>query len=134
MMPQLSRMVQAEFKDMDRLLQAAVNVMSMKAVTAPSPSKAEVKMQKAGLMMDLAEVRAELAVTRHSLDAEVTFQNFSANMSENFPHILPGNFPDISATFCHFLPFSCAILQRNFQRIYFSAEAEERHEGEEAAS
>ena len=110
MTPQLARMVQAEFEDMDRLLQAAVNVMSMKVVTAPSPSKAEVKRQKAGLMMDLADVRAELAVTRHSLDAEVTFQDFSANMSENFPHIYTWKFPrhilPHFAIFCHFLvPF-----------------------------
>ena len=73
MFPQLARMVQAEFKDMDRLLQAAVNVMSMEAVTAPSPSKAEVKRQKAGLMVDLAQTRAELAETRRSLGAEVGF-------------------------------------------------------------
>ena len=73
MLPQLARMVLTELKDISRLLQAAVNVMSMKAVTAPSPSKADVKRQKAGLMVDLAQTRAELAETRRSLGAEVGF-------------------------------------------------------------
>ena len=54
MLPRLARMALAEFKHMDCLLQAAVDVMPMEAVTAPSPSKAEVKRQKAELMEDLA--------------------------------------------------------------------------------
>ena len=58
---------------MGRLLQAAVDVMPMEAATAPSPSKADVKRQKAELMVDLAETRAELAETQPSLDAEVGF-------------------------------------------------------------
>ena len=73
MFPQLARMVQAEFKDMDRLLQAAVNVMSMEAVTSSSPSKADVKRQKAAVTAVLAETQAELAETRRSLAAEVGF-------------------------------------------------------------
>jgi len=73
MLTQVARMVLAEFKDMDRLLQAAVDVMSMKAVAAPSPSKAEVKRQRAVATLMLAETQAELAETRHPLDAEVGF-------------------------------------------------------------
>jgi hypothetical protein len=73
MMPQLARTVMVEFKDMDRLLQAAVDVMPMEAVTAPSPSKAEVKRQKAELVVELAEAQVELAETQQSLDAEVEF-------------------------------------------------------------
>ena len=73
MLPQLARMAQAEFKDMDRQLQAAVDAMPMETATAPSPSKAEVKRQKAELMVDLAETQAELAETQQSLDAEVGF-------------------------------------------------------------
>jgi len=37
MLPQLARMVLAEFKEMDRLLRAAVDVMPMEAAIAPSP-------------------------------------------------------------------------------------------------
>ncbi len=85
MMPQLARMVLTEFKVMDRLLQAAVDVMPMEAVTAPSPSKADVKRQKAELMVDLAETRAELAETQQSLDAEVEFQEFSVKVTHFFP-------------------------------------------------
>ena len=66
--------------------------MSMKAVTAPSPSKAEVKRQKAELMAELAEKQAELAVTRHSLDAEVGFKDFSVHVFGNFLRIVSGNF------------------------------------------
>ena len=73
MLPLLARMAQAEFKDMDRQLQAAVDAMPMETATAPSPSKAEVKRQKAELMVDLAETQAELAETQQSLDAEVGF-------------------------------------------------------------
>ena len=73
MLPHLARMVLAEFKDMDRLLQAAVDIMPMEAATAPSPSKADVKRQRAELVVELAEAEVELAETQQPLDAEVKF-------------------------------------------------------------
>jgi len=69
-LPQLTRMALTEFKDMDRLLQAAVPWM---ASPPPLPSKVDVKRQKAELVVDLAETQAELAETRQSLDAQVGF-------------------------------------------------------------
>jgi hypothetical protein len=78
MLPQLARMVQTEFEDTDRLLQAAVNVMSMEAVTAPSPSKADV--DDGGARRDTSRAR------RHN---SPSMQRWG---SRNFPKTCPGIF------------------------------------------
>ena len=84
MLPELARLVLAEFTLMDKQLQATVTNLPMAAVTGPSPSKADLKkrdresMDKiAGLTSANATLSAEKASMAEDLEAEVNVWEIS---------------------------------------------------------
>ena len=93
MLPELARLILAEFTLMDKQLQATVTNLPMAAVTGPSPTKAELKkrdresMDKiAGLTSANATLSAENASMAEDLEAGV---NFWENSLPFFSAILP---------------------------------------------
>jgi hypothetical protein len=80
MLPELARVVLAEFTLMDKQLQATVTNLPMAAVTGPSPTKAEYKKRDresmdtiAGLTSANATLSAENASMAEDLEAQVNF-------------------------------------------------------------
>ena len=80
MLPELARLVLAEFTLMDKQLQATVTNLPMAAVTGPSPTKAEYKKRDresmdtiAGLTSVNATLSAENASMAEDLEAQVNF-------------------------------------------------------------
>ena len=103
MLPELARLVLAEFTLMDKQLQATVTNLPMAAVTGPSPTKADLKKRDresmdtiAGLTSANATLSAENASMAEDLEAEV-------NVWEN-------SLPFFLCHFAIFLNFMFAIF------------------------
>ena len=125
MLPELARLVLAEFTLMDKQLQATVTNLPMAAVTGPSPTKADLKkrdresMDKiAGLTSANATLSAEKASMAEDLEAEV-------NVWEN-------SLPFFLCHFAIFLNLCLPFLQRLWLTHPFSAEAPPKGQGEQA--
>ncbi len=95
MLPELARLVLAEFTLMDEQLQATVTNLPLAAVTGPSPTKAELKKRRPesmgtieGITSANAKLSAENVPVAEDLEAEVSF------WENSFPFFL-----------CHFAIF-----------------------------
>ena len=74
MLPELARLVLAEFALMDRQLQATVTNLPMAAVTGPSPTKADLKKRDRESMDTIAGLTSANATSMaEDLEAEVNF-------------------------------------------------------------
>ncbi len=67
MLPELARLVLAEFTLMDKQLQATVTNLPVAAVTGPSPTKAELKKRSMGTIEGLTSANATLSAENASM-------------------------------------------------------------------